>query len=32
MPGSHGCIGMAPADAQWFWSFATVGTPIVIHE
>jgi lipoprotein-anchoring transpeptidase ErfK/SrfK len=32
MPGSHGCIGMAPADAQWFWNFATVGTPIVVHE
>jgi len=32
MPGSHGCIGMAPADAVWFWSFATVGTPLVIHE
>ena len=32
MPGSHGCIGMAPADAQWFWSFATVGTPIVVHD
>jgi lipoprotein-anchoring transpeptidase ErfK/SrfK len=32
MPGSHGCIGMLPADAAWFWNFATVGTPIVIHE
>jgi lipoprotein-anchoring transpeptidase ErfK/SrfK len=32
MPGSHGCIGMTTADAAWFWSFATVGTPIVIHE
>ena len=32
MPGSHGCIGMAPADAVWFWEFATVGTPLVIHE
>jgi len=32
MPGSHGCIGMAPADAVWFWSYATVGTPLVIHE
>jgi lipoprotein-anchoring transpeptidase ErfK/SrfK len=32
MPGSHGCIGMTPADAAWFWSFATVGTPLVIHE
>jgi hypothetical protein len=32
MPGSHGCIGMAPADAAWFWEFATVGTPLVNHE
>ena len=31
MPGSHGCVGMLPADAAWFWSFATVGTPLVIH-
>ena len=32
MPGSHGCIGMTSADAAWFWEFATVGTPLVIHE
>jgi lipoprotein-anchoring transpeptidase ErfK/SrfK len=32
MPGSHGCIGMVPADAAWFWDFATIGTPLVIHE
>jgi lipoprotein-anchoring transpeptidase ErfK/SrfK len=32
IPGSHGCIGMATADAAWFWDFATVGTPLVIHE
>lgn len=32
MPGSHGCIGMAPSDAAWFWEFAQVGTPLVIHE
>lgn len=32
MPGSHGCIGMMPADAAWFWQFATVGTPLVIHD
>jgi lipoprotein-anchoring transpeptidase ErfK/SrfK len=32
MPGSHGCIGMPSADAAWFWTFATVGTPLVIHE
>jgi lipoprotein-anchoring transpeptidase ErfK/SrfK len=32
MPGSHGCIGLLPADATWFWDFATVGTPLVIHN
>jgi lipoprotein-anchoring transpeptidase ErfK/SrfK len=32
MPGSHGCIGMTPADAAYFWDFATHGTPLVIHE
>ena len=32
MPGSHGCIGMAPADAAWYWEFASVGTPLVVHE
>jgi lipoprotein-anchoring transpeptidase ErfK/SrfK len=32
MPGSHGCIGMAPADAAWFWQFAAIGTPVVVHE
>lgn len=32
MPGSHGCIGMIPADAAWFWEFAKVGTPLVIHD
>jgi lipoprotein-anchoring transpeptidase ErfK/SrfK len=32
MPGSHGCIGMTPADAAWFWEFAAVGTRLLIHE
>ncbi len=32
MPGSHGCIGMTPADAAWFWDFASVGTPLVVHS
>ena len=32
IPGSHGCIGMTPADAAFFWTFATHGTPVVIHE
>jgi lipoprotein-anchoring transpeptidase ErfK/SrfK len=31
IPGSHGCIGMLPDDAAWFWEFAAVGTPVVIH-
>lgn len=29
-PGSHGCIGMALADSEFFWSFATIGTPVII--
>ena len=31
LPGSHGCIGMLPEDAAWFWEFATTGTPLLIH-
>lgn len=31
MPGSHGCIGMRTADAAWFWDWATIGTPVVVH-
>jgi lipoprotein-anchoring transpeptidase ErfK/SrfK len=31
MPGSHGCIGMRSQDAAWFWTWAGVGTPLVIH-
>ena len=29
--GSHGCLGMNYADSLWFWEWATIGTPIVIH-
>lgn len=32
VPTSHGCIGMKEADAAFFWSFATLGTPVVIHD
>jgi hypothetical protein len=28
---SNGCVGLLNADAAWFWSFATYGTPINIH-
>ena len=30
-PNSHGCIGMDYADAAYFWEFADIGTPVVIH-
>ena len=26
--GSHGCLGMNYEDSRWFWTWATVGTPI----
>ncbi|HEX3244674.1 MAG TPA: L,D-transpeptidase [Chloroflexota bacterium] len=29
--GSHGCLGMDLEDAQFFWNWATVGTPLSIH-
>ncbi len=29
--GSHGCLGLKLDDAKFFWDFADVGTPIIIH-
>lgn len=29
--GSHGCLGMNLDDSKFFWDFADVGTPVVIH-
>ncbi len=29
---SHGCLGMNYADSLFFWEFATIGTPVSIHE
>ncbi len=29
--GSRGCLGMTYDDALWFWEWATIGTPVVIH-
>jgi hypothetical protein len=29
--GSRGCLGMTYDDSLWFWNWATIGTPIVIH-
>ena len=31
IPSSHGCAGLVAADAQFFWDWATVGTPVVVH-
>lgn len=31
VPTSHGCVGMKDADAEWFWVWAKVGTPVVLH-
>lgn len=30
--GSHGCLGMNYDGSLFFWEFATVGTPIFIHD
>jgi hypothetical protein len=29
---SHGCIGMPDSDASYFWDFASVGTPVIVHQ
>jgi lipoprotein-anchoring transpeptidase ErfK/SrfK len=31
-PVSHGCVNMSESAAQWLFSWAKVGTPIVIHN
>lgn len=30
-PGSHGCLGMMYDDSKFFWDWADVGTPVIIH-
>jgi lipoprotein-anchoring transpeptidase ErfK/SrfK len=30
--GSHGCLGLSNADAQWLWDWADVGTLLNIHD
>lgn len=29
--GSHGCLGLNLADSEWFWNWASVGTPVIIR-
>ena len=28
---SNGCVGLKDPDAEWFWNFAGIGTPVHIH-
>ena len=30
-PGSHGCLGMMYDDSKFFWDWADLGIPVVIH-
>lgn len=30
-PMSHGCVNLPNAEAQWFWNFASVGTPVRVQ-
>ncbi len=30
-PMSHGCVNLTIADAKWFYDFASIGTPVVVH-
>lgn len=31
-PVSHGCVNVAPKHAAWLFNWASVGTPVVVHE
>ena len=31
IPSSHGCLGMLEQHAKFFWNWATVGTPLLVH-
>lgn len=30
-PGSHGCLGMMYDDSKFFWDWADLGVPVIIH-
>jgi hypothetical protein len=32
IPSSHGCLGLVSDDARWFWDWAQVGTPVIVHR
>jgi len=31
-PGSHGCLNLLLPDSQFYWDWAEIGTPIIIHN
>ena len=31
-PGSHGCVNLLLDDARYFWDWAELGTPVVVHR
>jgi lipoprotein-anchoring transpeptidase ErfK/SrfK len=30
-PGSHGCLNLLLDDSEFFWNWATIGTPVYVH-
>lgn len=30
-PMSHGCVNLTIADAKWFYDWAEIGTPVIVH-
>jgi lipoprotein-anchoring transpeptidase ErfK/SrfK len=30
-PGSHGCLNLLLDDSEYFWNWATIGTPVYVH-
>lgn len=31
-PGSHGCLNLLLDDSQFFWDWAEIGTPVLVHR
>jgi hypothetical protein len=31
-PVSHGCVNLAVDHAEWLFEWATIGTPVVVHD
>lgn len=29
---THGCIGLSPTDAEWYFNTVNVGDPVIVHE